>query len=247
MISAANLYSFSSTLQRALTPGLRYSQSAYEDVLGARVGRAARWLDLGCGHAVLPSWRADAERTLVAQCPEVFGLDYDFAALRNSRTLTRLCCGDISTLPFRDESFELVTANMVVEHLADPKQQFREVSRVLKPGGCFVFHTPNELGHPALMSRFMPNAVKRRAARLLEGRAEEDVYPTYYRANREEKIRDLSRAAGFDSIELEHVVTSPVFNLIPPLLIIELLWIRILMTRPFAAFRSNIICILHKP
>lgn len=246
MISSKQLYRFSSILQRALTPGLRYSQSQYEDVLGDRVGQASRWLDLGCGHAILPSWRADAERALVARCGEAFGLDYDHDALRNSRTLTRLCRGDISTLPFRNESFDLVTANMVVEHLATPDQQFREISRVLKRGGFFIFHTPNELGHPVMLSRLMPNEVKRRAARLLEGRAEEDVYPTYYRANRSEKIRRLSRGAGFDPIEIRLITTSPLFNLVPPLLLVELIWIRILMTRYFAPLRSNIICVLCK-
>lgn len=246
MISSKQLYRFSATLQQALTPGLRYSQSQYEDVLRSRVGKATRWLDLGCGHAVLPAWRAEAERALVAQCPEVFGLDYDFDALRASRTLTKLCRGDISTLPFRDETFDLVTANMVVEHLANPEQQFREVCRVLKPGGVFLFHTPNELGHPVMLSRAMPNAVKRRAARLLEGRDENDVYPTFYRANRREKIMRLSRDAGFLASEIRLVTTSPVFNLVPPLLLLELLWVRVLMTRPFAPLRSNIICILCK-
>jgi SAM-dependent methyltransferase len=247
MISSKALYRFSARMQRALTPGLRYSQSHYEDVLRERVAGATRWLDLGCGHAILPAWRADAEQALVDRCPEVVGLDYDFDALRNSRSLTRLCRGDISTLPFRDESFDLVTANMVVEHLSDPAQQFREVWRVLKPGGFFVFHTPNELGHPVVLSRLLPYGVKRRAAQLLEGRAEEDVYPTYYRANRRTRIAHLSRRAGFDPVEIRLITTSPMFNVVPPLLLVELLWIRLLMTQPFSPLRSNIICVLCKP
>lgn len=246
MISSKRLYRLSAALQRALTPGLRYSQSQYEDVLRSRVSRATRWLDLGCGHAILPSWRGEAERGLVAQCPEVFGLDYDFNALRASRTLTQLCRGDISTLPFRDETFDLVTANMVVEHLADPRRQFREVCRVLKPGGVFLFHTPNEFGHPVMLSRAMPNAVKRRAARLLEGRDEDDVYPTFYRANRKGEIMRLSRDAGFVTSEIRLITTSPVFNLVPPLLLLELLWLRVLMARPFTSLRPNIICVLCK-
>lgn len=247
MISSKHLYRLSSTLQRTMTPGLRYSQSQYESVLHERVPLAGRWLDLGCGHAVLPPWREEAERALVARCPEVVGLDFDFDALRKSRTITRLCRGDISTLPFGDESFDLVTANMVVEHLADPDQQFREVWRVLKPGGVFIFHTPNELGHAVLLSRLLPFEIKRRAARLLEGRAEEDVYPTYYRANRARTIERLGRGAGFDPVDVRLITSSPLFNVVPPLLLLELIWIRILMTRAFTPLRSNIICILCKP
>lgn len=42
-------------------------------------------------------------------------------------------------LPFENDSFDVVVSNFVVHHLARPDVVFREVSRVLKPGGCFAF------------------------------------------------------------------------------------------------------------
>ncbi len=46
---------------------------------------------------------------------------------------------DAEELPFGDASFEAVVSNFVVHHLARPDVVFREVCRVLKPGGCFAF------------------------------------------------------------------------------------------------------------
>jgi SAM-dependent methyltransferase len=46
---------------------------------------------------------------------------------------------DAEELPFEAESFDAVVANFVVHHLARPETVFREINRVLKPGGRFVF------------------------------------------------------------------------------------------------------------
>lgn len=47
-------------------------------------------------------------------------------------------------LPFADNTFDCVVCNAVVEHVQGiHKQLFAEVLRVLKPGGRFVFTTPN--------------------------------------------------------------------------------------------------------
>jgi SAM-dependent methyltransferase len=46
---------------------------------------------------------------------------------------------DAEQLPFEANSFNSVVANFVVHHLARPEVVFREVNRVLKPGGRFAF------------------------------------------------------------------------------------------------------------
>jgi SAM-dependent methyltransferase len=48
-------------------------------------------------------------------------------------------------LPFADQEFDVVLAVEVVEHMDGQGSFFEEVQRVLKPGGCFVFTTPNIL------------------------------------------------------------------------------------------------------
>lgn len=41
-------------------------------------------------------------------------------------------------IPFEDNTFDVVTTNMVFEHVADPLPSLREIKRVLKPGGVFL-------------------------------------------------------------------------------------------------------------
>jgi len=46
---------------------------------------------------------------------------------------------DAELLPYRDDSFDIVIGHAVLHHIADVELAFREVLRVLKPGGRFVF------------------------------------------------------------------------------------------------------------
>jgi ubiquinone/menaquinone biosynthesis C-methylase UbiE len=241
-----NLMSLSCWFQRKLTPGLRYSQDVFEEFLFRYVPRSTAWLEVGCGHEILSDWRFDAERRLLDSASAVVGVDYDYDSLRKHRSLRDRCRADLSQLPFPAESFDLVTANMVVEHLTDPVRQFSEIQRVLRPGGFFVFHTPNALAYTMLAARMLPNGVKPALVRFFEGRPESDTFPAYYRANRPKQIARVATAAGLRVVELHKVVTSPLFHMIPPLLVPELLWIRILMKPRFRELRQDLIGVLRK-
>ncbi len=51
-------------------------------------------------------------------------------------------CQDIQKLTFNDEVFDLITSTEVFEHVPDDLVGFREIYRVLKRGGYFVFTVP---------------------------------------------------------------------------------------------------------
>jgi SAM-dependent methyltransferase len=48
------------------------------------------------------------------------------------------------SLPFEDDSFDLVVASHIMEHLEDPVRFFGDCLRVCKPGGTFFVATPSE-------------------------------------------------------------------------------------------------------
>src|SRR5439155_7421146 len=171
----------------------------------------------------------------------------DLPSLQHHRSVRRLVRRDISALPFADRSFDLVTANMVVEHLGDPEQQFREVARVLRPGGSFLLHTPNALGYPTMLGRLVPERVKGPLIRALDSRTSSDVFPTHYRANTGRRVTEVAERAGLTVVGLKMVATDALFAVIPPLAAIELLTIRLLLTKPLRRFRSDIIAVLEKP
>lgn len=242
-----SLFRFYHWLKEYVTPGLVYSQELFERELESVVRDETVWLDVGCGHQLLPPWRLSTERVLIGRSALVVGIDLDFPSLGSHRSISHTCMATASNLPFADGTFDLVTANMVVEHLDDPVTQFSEVRRVLKPGGIFMFHTPNVYGYTTIGARLIPGALKGKAIKLLEGRDESDVFPAHYRANSENKIRQIARQVGLETERIRLVCSSAQFVMLPPFLLIELLWIRLLLTRPFRKLRTNIICRLRRP
>ena len=217
MLSRFKLFEIYGALRDRIAPGLRYSQHFYERHLAETVSPMLDWLDLGCGHRVLPDWRRSAEQEIVSRCRSVTGVDADLPALRKHRSIRRLVQGDITSLPFADASFDLVTANMVVEHLPCPETQFREVARVLRPGGMMLVHTPNALGYGTIMSRVVPGALKKIIIRVLDSRTSEDVFPAHYRANTRARLAGVAREAGLTLADTRMVATDALFAVVPPL------------------------------
>ncbi len=63
-------------------------------------------------------------------------------ALRNAADLGLDVDGrvaDAETIPYDDDTFDLVVGHAVLHHIPDVEQTLREVLRVLRPGGRFVF------------------------------------------------------------------------------------------------------------
>jgi len=54
----------------------------------------------------------------------------------------RVQCQDVQELTYDNESFDLCTCTEVFEHVPNDRKGFREIYRVLKPGGLFLFTVP---------------------------------------------------------------------------------------------------------
>lgn len=52
---------------------------------------------------------------------------------------------DICNLPFKDNEFDIILCNHVLEHIPDDTKAMEELYRILKPGGFGVFQIPQDL------------------------------------------------------------------------------------------------------
>lgn len=93
-------------------------------------------LDAGCGTGLLMQE--------LSSLGTVEGIDISEEALDfcRRRGLTNVQRGDVTQLPFASESFDLVTAMDILEHLDDDTGALREWRRVLKPGGRVILFVP---------------------------------------------------------------------------------------------------------
>ena len=117
---------------------------------------------------------------------------------------------------------------------------------MLKSGGKLIFHTPNKFGYTTLLARMIPEFIKKKLVYFLQGRKEEDVFPTYYRINSRSQIARLADLSGFYVLKLRMVCSSATLIILPPIVLLELIWIRFLMLRAGRPLRTNIIAILQK-
>ncbi len=100
-------------------------------------------LDIGCGMGGKTVVYSEAGARVVGVdiSPSKVVQAHSYALSREVRAL--FITGDAETLPFADNSFDLVIANDSLEHFSDPASTFSELSRVLRPGGrLFLFFTP---------------------------------------------------------------------------------------------------------
>lgn len=233
-----------------ITPGLRNAQYAYRDLVDQTLKPGDTWLDLGCGRSMLPTWLHASQATQqqwIDRAASVIGIDPDPDALADNPWPIDKRQGTAQALPLPSSSVDLITANMVFEHLDHPLSVLRETARVLRPGGRLIMHTPNFRYPTTALNAAMPSAAKRLAAQLLEGRAHEDVYPTRYRANTPLRIRQLAEDAGLDAMAVQCLPTSAETRRLGPVSAVELVFIRLTLTETLAGWRSNLLATLARP
>ena len=191
---------------RAMRPGWQTSGDQLEALVRSYVRQQSCVLDLGCGRGGVVElfWR-DVRLAV--------GLDPDSPSLAEHRAPGMpILRGVGERLPFAGASFDLVVSLWVLEHLKEPLTVLSEVRRVLRPGGHFVFLTPN-LRNPLLMLNRIGKALpllQRRLVPRLYGRHEADTFPVQYRANTVRALRGLAAASGLEVAELR-VVADPTY------------------------------------
>ncbi len=99
-------------------------------------------LDIGCGSG-------HGSSTLATKFKEVHAVDISTEAIDYAKEHWQLPnihfqTGDSLAMSFKENSFDVVVAFEVFEHLTDWRTFLSEIKRVLKPGGLLYISTPNK-------------------------------------------------------------------------------------------------------
>lgn len=155
------------------------------------VAPGARVLDAGCGSGRL----LDS----LTRYGEVSGLDMnpDSVEIARGRGHRDVQQGVVESLPWPDETFDLVTSLDMVEHTADDRVALRELHRVTRPGGQFLMTVP---AYQALWSTH-------------------DVFNNHYRRYDRRMMRALAADTGWT------IERTTYFNslLLPPAAVVRLI------------------------
>lgn len=106
-----------------------------------------RVLEIGAGTGIYTKF-------LVKDFNSVIATDFDADMCKQGKKFipdAEWKIADACNLPFPDRSFDGVFGVSILHHVPDRVQAFREVARVLKPGGWFAFCEPNALNPFSLL------------------------------------------------------------------------------------------------
>ncbi len=125
-----------------LAEGRELAEHPY--INSATVERPIRCLDVGSGNGGVAVALANVPRFRVETID--LGRNSTMERVRRSTGLPiGRTLGDVSALPFADETFDVVLLIDVVEHVRDRRRMGSEAMRVLKPGGVCFITTPARL------------------------------------------------------------------------------------------------------
>ncbi|WP_295612647.1 class I SAM-dependent methyltransferase [uncultured Methanobrevibacter sp.] len=115
------------------------------------VGTNDRILDIGCGGGV------NIEKFLKLTDNNVDGIDYSDVSVKESAKRNQKAIGDkrcriiqagVSKMPIDDEVYDLVSAFETIYFWPDIENTFKEVLRIIKPGGQFMIAQGTDGNHP---------------------------------------------------------------------------------------------------
>lgn len=118
-----------------------YFKLARQEIAPLVPETAHRVLEVGCGAGATIAWLKSIRRVEFAAGVELMPGPAEMARTVCDQVLV----GNVEnlSLPFAPESFDLILALDVLEHLIDPWAAVRRLHLLLKPGGCVIASIPN--------------------------------------------------------------------------------------------------------
>jgi len=184
----------------------------YERIILSYIKKKDVVVDVGCGRA------AQVLKKIIGECKVAIGMDIgDFEGV-DGRSGINFMRSDVINIGLKNNSVDLIISRSMFEHIKDPDKVYRELYRVLKPGGYVIFLTPNLYDYASLIAKTIPNRFHPKIVRITEGRSEGDTFPTYFRSNTQRVIKNLSQNAGFKIISIALLGQYPSYLMFNPVL-----------------------------
>jgi SAM-dependent methyltransferase len=189
----------SRTPHREILPFSTHPYRVFEQRVRGRLSPKCVLLDAGCGRT------AERLRRLAPsiQC----GIGIDLVDFQQREAGLLLLKANLEQIPLRSECIDLAMSVSVMEHLQNPLGAYREIQRILRPGGSFLFLTPNLWDYGSLAAKLIPSRLHPFLVARLEGRKEEDTLPTHFRSNTLGAVRNLAQQSGF-SVECHEYLSQ---------------------------------------
>jgi SAM-dependent methyltransferase len=173
----------------------------FENEVARRLRPEHTLLDAGCGRG------APVLRKYVGRATRLIGIDLvDFD---DNLCGVELRKGDLSHIDLQSGTVDVVMSRSVMEHVQDPRSVYAEVHRVLRPGGYFVFLTPNLWDYASLVAKLVPNRLHPVIVAKTEGRKMEDVFPVCYLTNTRRAVVRWADTTGFDIVTFDYLGQYP--------------------------------------
>lgn len=211
---------------RARRSGGTSGDHIYRAVAAAVSGKAAggRLLDVGCGSGAM--WTH--LRNHIAEYVGADAVRYDgFPADHEFHRIDL----DSGRVPVSDGFADVVVAVEVIEHLENPRQFARELSRLTKPGGWLVVTTPNQLSLLSKLTLLMFNEFNAFRA---------GSYPAHLTALLEVDLRRIASECGWVDVSVSFTGVGRIPG-------VSWAWPRWLSRQAPRSFSDNILLLARKP
>lgn len=230
-------------LDNKLYPGVNdnWDDELFRKSIVQYISESSIILDVGAGAGIVEhmNFRGLAKK--------VCGIDLDPRVLDNPYLDEAKITGG-ERIPYDDGVFDVVFSDNVLEHLDKPQKVFKEIARVLRPGGVFLFKTPNRYHYMPFIARITPHRFHGFINRL-RGREVVDTFPTRYKANSRSQIHPLARSANLNVEIISLIEGRPEYTRIcSPLYMLGIAYERLVNLFDFlSTFRILMVGVLSKP
>jgi SAM-dependent methyltransferase len=164
--------------------------------LAARKTPAA--LDIGCGTGI--GRFTDYTRVISANTDALWGVEPDETIEQMPGVFHSFQHALLEDAQLPENHFDVAYAAFVMEHVADPGRFLQAVHRALKPGGSFLFLTPNASAFFGRVSRMLNRVgLDERILRMIKRTPESHAYhyPIVSKCNRVKEVDLFARQVGF--------------------------------------------------